>query len=142
MIAEIPLTLVLNDRMVGGPAYDGVEDNTLIAERAVRVVANGVAEEVAVASRVREIVLTVVFVHPRCLEETMGVTSLHRLAILVENDYSTRSLSKLLDVVAHAYYATVDSRAVGGSEELTLVVGSSTKIDEPVLVTILTEDRC
>ena len=50
--------------MVSGPAYDGVEDDTLIGERTVGVVTDGVAQEVAVAGRVGEVVLAVVLVHP------------------------------------------------------------------------------
>ena len=79
VIAQIPLALELDDAVVGSPTYDGVEDDALIGERSVRIIADGIAEEVAVASRVREIILAIVFVHPRSLEETMWIACLHRL---------------------------------------------------------------
>ena len=52
VIAQIPLALELDDAVVGGPAYDGIENDTLIGERSVGIVTNGIAEEVAVACRV------------------------------------------------------------------------------------------
>ena len=64
MIEEIPLSLVLNDAVVGCPTNNRIEDNSLIGERTVWVVTRGVAQEVAVASRVREVVLAVVLMHP------------------------------------------------------------------------------
>ena len=140
VIAQIPLTLILDNRVVGGPTYDGVEDDALIAERSVGIVTDGVAEEVAVAGRVREIVLAIVFVHPRSLEETVGVACLHGFTVLVENHDSTGSLGKLLDVVAHADNGAIDGRTVGSGEELAFVVGSSTKVDETILFAILSED--
>jgi hypothetical protein len=140
VIAEIPLSLILYDGMVSGPAYDGVEDDALIAEWAIGVVTNGIAQEVAVASRVGEIVFAIVFVHPRGLEETMRIASLHGFAILVEHNDVAGSLCKLLYVIAHAYHAAVDGRAVGLCEELALVVGSCTKVDETVFFAIFAND--
>ena len=70
----------------------------------------------------------------------MRIASFHGLAILVENDYTTGSLGKLLNIVAHANYAAVDGWAVGSGEELALMVRSRTKVDESVLVAILAED--
>ena len=52
MIAGVPLPLVFYDRVVGGPSYDGIKDDALIAEWSVGVVTNGVAEEMAVAGRI------------------------------------------------------------------------------------------
>ena len=52
------------DCLLAHTSYDGVEQDTLIAEGAVGVVANGVAQVVTVASGVREIVLAVILVHP------------------------------------------------------------------------------
>jgi len=49
---QIPLALIFYDRVVGGPSYNGIENDTLIGERSVGIVTNGIAEEVAVACRV------------------------------------------------------------------------------------------
>ena len=64
MIEQVPLTLELYDAVVGSPSHDGVEDDTLVGERPVGVVANAIAEEVAVARRVGEVLLAIVLVHP------------------------------------------------------------------------------
>ena len=118
MIAQIPLTLELDDAVVGSPAYDGVEDDALIGERSVGIVADGIAKEVAVARGVRELVLTVVFVHPAGLEETVWVAGLQGLAVLVENEHGTRSLGKLQHIVAHAYHIAGDGESFGLGKEL------------------------
>ena len=141
MIEQIPLSLILYDRVVGGPSNDGLQDNTLIGEGAVRIVTNGVAKEMAVASRVGEIVFAVVLMHPAGLEETMRITCLQGISLFVEDDNGTWRLCKLHDVIAHAYHCTGDSGCIGLSKELRLMVGSWTQVDETVLVAILTGDR-
>ena len=64
VIEQIPLSLVLYNTVVGCPANNRIEDNSLISERTVWVVTRGVAQEVTVTSRVREVVLTVLLMHP------------------------------------------------------------------------------
>ena len=64
VIEQEPLALIFDDAVMGGPAYNGIEDDALISERAVGIVADGIAEEVAVTCRIAEIVLTIVLVHP------------------------------------------------------------------------------
>jgi hypothetical protein len=64
VVAQIPLSFVLYDRVMGCPTYDGIEDNALIAEWSIGVVANSIAEEMAITCRIREIVLTIILVHP------------------------------------------------------------------------------
>ena len=64
MIAKIPLPLELYDAVMGCPAYDRIEDDALIGERSIGVVADGIAEEVAVAGGVGEVVLAIVLMHP------------------------------------------------------------------------------
>ena len=64
MIEQEPFSLILDDAVVGSPSYYGVENDTLIGERAVGVVTDGIAEEVTVTGGVAEIIFTVVFVHP------------------------------------------------------------------------------
>ena len=167
MIAQIPLTLELHDRVVSRPTYHRIEDHALITERSVRRIANGIAQIVAVtgrvrevvlaiilvhprgleetvriASLVREVVLAIILVHPRGLEETVRIASLHGLAVLVEHHHVTRCLSKLLYIVAQADHAAVNGRRIGSGEELTLVVRRCTQVDESVLVAILAIDRC
>jgi len=69
--------------VVSSPSHHRLQDDTLIAERAVGVVGNGVAEIMAVAGGIREIVFAVILVHPAGLKETVRVASLHGLALVV-----------------------------------------------------------
>ena len=64
VIEQEPLALILYDAVMGGPAYDGIEDDALISERTVGIVADGIAEEVAVNCRIAEIEIATVLVHP------------------------------------------------------------------------------
>ena len=129
MIEQEPLALVLYDAVVRGPAHDGIEEHTLIGERSVGVVANGIAEEVAVACGVTEIVLAVVLVHPRSLEETVGITCLQGLTILIDDDHIVGSLGKLHHIVAQTYHAAGQGRYIGRSIKLRLLICSRTKVD-------------
>jgi hypothetical protein len=95
VIEQIPLTLILYDAVVSGPSYNGVKDNTLIGERTIRIIANSIAQHVAVTSRVGEVVLTVILMHPAGLEEAVRITSLQGLSILIYDDKRTWSLCKL-----------------------------------------------
>ncbi len=52
VIEQIPLVLKLHDRVVGGPADNRLEDDALPGEGAVGIVADGVAQEMAVAGGV------------------------------------------------------------------------------------------
>ena len=61
---EIPFTLVLKDGVVSGPTHYGSEDNTLICERSVGIVACSIAEQVTVTCRISEVILSVVLMHP------------------------------------------------------------------------------
>ena len=129
VVEQEPLALVLDDAVVGSPAHDGVEEHALIGERAVGVVADGVAEEVAVASGVAEIVFAVVLVHPRCLEETMGIAGLQGLTVFVDDDHIVRSLCKLHHIITQTDHAAGQGRHVGRSEELCLLVSGRTQVD-------------
>ena len=142
MVEEIPLAFVLGDGVVSGPANDRSEDHALIGERSVRIVTNGIAEEVAVACRVGEVVLTVVLVHPRSFEETVWVAGFQRLSVLVENQYWTWSLSKLQDVVTHLHHETGKCGGIGQSKEFALSGRFRTHIDESVFVTMLAMNGC
>ena len=106
VIEQEPLALILYDAVVCGPAYDGIEDDTLISEGTVGVVTDGIAEEVAVASGLAEVILAIIFVHPRSLEEAMRVTGFQRLTILIKDNHRTGSLSKLQHIVAHLHHET------------------------------------
>ena len=70
----------------------------------------------------------------------MWVASLHRFTILIKYNNLARSFSKLLNIIAHAYYTAANSRSFSSSVELALVVGSSTKVDETILFAILAEE--
>ena len=64
VIEQIPLSLILYDAVVSGPTNNRIQDDTLIGEWSIRIVTDGIAEEVAITSRITEIVLAVVLVHP------------------------------------------------------------------------------
>lgn len=67
MVEEVPLALVFNDRVVGGPAEDGIEDLAPVGVRAERAIRDTVREEMGVSGRVGEVVLAVVLVYPSSL---------------------------------------------------------------------------
>lgn len=50
VMEQVPLSLVLHDTMVGCPTNNRFKNDALIGEWAVRIVAYGVAQQVAVAS--------------------------------------------------------------------------------------------
>lgn len=104
VITEIPLALEKDDGMMGRPAHYGVKYDTLIGEGSIGIVADGIAEHVAVACRVRKIVFVFVFMHPRGLEETVGVASLQGITIVADDDNGAWSLCKLHHIIAHADY--------------------------------------
>ena len=64
VIEQEPFALVLHDAMVCCPAYNGIEDDALVGEGTIRIVADGVAEHVAVTGGVAEVILAVILVHP------------------------------------------------------------------------------
>ena len=64
VVEEEPLVLKLHDRMMGRPTNNRIENHALIGEGSVRIVTDSIAEHVAVTSRVREIILTIILVHP------------------------------------------------------------------------------
>ena len=106
VVEQEPLTLILHNAVMGCPTNNGIENHALIGERAVGVVTNGIAEEVAVTRRVTEIVLTIVLMHPRGLEETMGVACLQGLTILVDNNHIMGCLCKLHHITIQAHHET------------------------------------
>lgn len=69
MVEEPPFAAELHDAVVRGPADDRGEDLSLVGERPVGAVADGVAQEVRVAGRVAEVILSAPLVDPGCLEE-------------------------------------------------------------------------
>ena len=104
MIEQEPLALVLYDRVMGGPAHYWVEDYALISEWAVRIVADTIAQHVAVAGRIAEVVLAIILVHPRSLEESVWIASLQGLSVLIYYQHAAWSLGKLQHIVAHLHH--------------------------------------
>ena len=109
MMEEIPFTLVFDDAVVCGPANDGSKDHALEGEGAVGIIANGVAQQMAVAGGIGEIVLAIVFVDPRSLEEAVRIISLEGLSLLVDNHDRPRLLGKLHHVLAQTHAAARQS---------------------------------
>lgn len=105
VMEEVPLALVLRDAVVGGPAHYRFQNDALVGEGAVGVVAHGIAQIVAVTRGVAEIVLALVLVHPAGLEEAVWVIGGQHIAVLVYDDHGTGHFGKLLYVVGHQGYA-------------------------------------
>ena len=101
MMEEIPLSLVLADTVVSRPTYYWFQDNALIGEWSVWIVTYRIAEIMAIACRVAEVILAFVLVHPTCLEEAMWIVSRQDLAILIHDDNWLWHLSKLLHIIGH-----------------------------------------
>lgn len=101
VVEQIPFALELDDRMVRRPADDRRQDDALVRERPVRVVADGVDQLVRRARRVRQIVLAAKLVHPRPFEiAPVLVARLDRLAVLVQNLHLARRLRERQHVAA------------------------------------------
>ena len=64
MVEQIPLAIEFADAVMRGPADHRRENDSLIRERPVRIVARRLAEQMGVAGRIGEIIFAVVFVHP------------------------------------------------------------------------------
>lgn len=59
---------------MGGPAFDRLHDPPAIGERAIRRLASGISDEMRVASRVGEIIQTIMLEHSRAFEKApLGV---------------------------------------------------------------------
>ena len=128
VIQQIPLPLKLYDAVVSCPTHYGLQNHTLIGEGAVRVIANGIAEQVTVAGRIREVVLTLILVHPRSFEETVRVARLQRLAVPAQDYHWAWSLCELQHIIGHSCHIAAKCRHIGRSPEFCLLVRSMTYI--------------
>ena len=59
---EIPLSLVLADAVVSGPTYYWLQDNALVSEWTIRIIAHCIAEIVTITCRVAEVILALILV--------------------------------------------------------------------------------
>ena len=85
----------------------------------------------AVARGIREVILAFVFMHPRGLEETVRVTSLQGLSVLIQDNHRTRCLCELQHIITHTGYKAGEGGGIGRSPELGLLVGSVTYVNIP-----------
>ena len=99
-----PTSAPFDDTVMGGPTYYRLQQFATETEGPIRRMTGSIAEEVAVARAVAEIVDSIAFVHPRGFEETMGIVGTQRLSVVVHDDYGPRLLGKLSDVSRHASY--------------------------------------
>ena len=109
MMEKIPLALILQNGVVGSPTNHRSKNHTLISEWAVTVVTNSIAQHVAITSGIREVVLAIVLVHPRCFEETMWVICLERITFVIHDDDWTWSLSKVETILGETHATTWQS---------------------------------
>lgn len=115
VVEEVPLLLVLHNRVMCRPSNNWLEDTASICEGTVWAVANSVAEEVGIAGRVREVVLAVVLVCPRRLEETpvMVVCNDGLAGLWGEYLDLANRLGKLVHVLRELGYPWAESVDVG-----------------------------
>ena len=75
--------------------------------------------------------------HPRSLEEAMGIAGLQGFAVLINYQYAVRSLSKLLDVITQTNHEARQGGYISRSKELGLLVSSRTEVDATFLHVLL-----
>ena len=68
VVKQIPLSLVLHDGMVVGPAVHGLQDHSPVREWSQGIVARAILDLPA-AGRIRQVIRPVVFVHPHGLKK-------------------------------------------------------------------------
>jgi len=69
VMEQPPTALEFDDGVMRGPAEHRLQDAATVGEGSIRAVANGIAQIMGIAGRVTKVVLPVVLVHPRGLEE-------------------------------------------------------------------------
>ena len=113
VMEQIPFAPVFHNGVVGSPAYYRSQDYSLIGERTIRTVTDGVAQAVGITGRVGEVILSVILVHPACFKETAFVVSgCQRLSVFVQDHYGFRFFGKLQHVRAEFGNASGDGRLV------------------------------
>lgn len=107
MVEKIRLALKLNNGMVSRPSKHRLENASSIDERSERARSGSEAQEVSIACRVREVVGTVVLVHPRSLEEaTVVIIAKDRLICLwVENGDLLNLVGELVHVAGESTHS-------------------------------------
>ncbi|PAV70012.1 hypothetical protein WR25_06553 [Diploscapter pachys] len=102
VVEQPPLALKFHDRMVRGPALNGLQDMPRIAKRTVGRGAGGVVQIMRVAGRIGEIIGAAPLEHPGGLEEAaLVIAAEDGLAPFVEDDDRARAFRELLHVCAH-----------------------------------------
>jgi len=64
VMEQIPLTLIFTDTVMCCPTYNRLQKFVLVNERSVWVISYGITQEMTVARGIREIILSLVFMHP------------------------------------------------------------------------------
>ena len=139
--------------MVVGPALHGFEHNALVSERAIRVVADGVAQIVGISGGVGEVVLAVVFVHPGRFEETFVVVAFQeKFAVFVQNFHLFHFFGEALQVGAEFGYPRQDGGLVAFTQcpfgivlvvvpALELTAPNAAKVEVKTAVVVLENSR-
>lgn len=102
MEEKICLALELDNRVMGRPSKNGLQDAAAIDKRPKRTRAGGIAQKVRIPRRVREVVGVSALVQPRSLKEaSVVVVTLDRLASLRgQNDELLHLICKLAHIGA------------------------------------------
>ena len=64
MVEKIPFSFKFSNGVMRSPSYYWRKNYSLIDERTIGIISNGIAQEMSIPGRVREVILTLVFVHP------------------------------------------------------------------------------
>src|ERR1041385_2771855 len=86
VIKKIPLALKLNDRGMGCPANDWIENIASKHEWTSWLVASSIGNVMGITGGIREVIHTIIFVHPTGFEETfVRFTSQDRRFEFIQN---------------------------------------------------------
>lgn len=105
VVEQIPFPFIFYDGVVCGPSHYGCEDDPLIGEWAIGVVAHGIANQVGVTGGVGEVIFSIVTMHPGGLEEaTFGITGCQGFPILIKDHQVAGFLAKLQHILSQTHY--------------------------------------
>lgn len=118
---QIPFPLILHNRMMRSPSHYRSKNNPLIDERAIRIIAYGIAQAVSITGRVRKVIASIVLMYPTCLEETTHiVTGRQRFTILAQYNHLPRHFGKLQHIFTQFHHTRRKRRFIISWEDGTL----------------------
>ena len=102
MIGEIPFSIVLEDGVVIGPAFDRLIDDALIGERAIRAVTRRIDNLVRVACGIGQVICVPDTIDPGGLKEAaVMILCLDRVSVLIKDHHILRRFCEGDHIVSH-----------------------------------------